>query len=256
MEQNDSGETIVIPEKPKTESLYWFGALPAPGPVKVRTWKKEAAVGKRFDTLVTADPWALWEGMAIPDETARIWVGKCRFFQSVDVHKMCFPAYSEIAERQAANEAEVTMTAYPGRIATLPRKTVEEGLRNCWQNVIRFPQGADSRMELQRGVEIIDLKLGHKPANISDADWSRQHIEKGFAAPEQFNEETDIPIAEFVYCVELDAPAKLIRAMKADPVTTMPQVIQLAPHGRMTEDFFKNPPQSVAEMYPNLKEGR
>lgn len=247
-------------EKPKVpvlagEALCWLGALPATEPVEMINWTTRKNVGGRdyFD-LIKADPWQCWEATAGIDE-ARQWVGKCRFFQNLDAG-ITFPAFSEILERQATNENEATATPYPGLITVLSRTQIQTAINKCYKTVVRFPQGVENRMKVQRNVQLVDLNCGQKPERMTDAEWRDYQLKNTVVPPTVFNPDTDMHVAHFVYLIELDkAPSKLVRDMKTDPSRWLPTAVQLLEHQRLTEAFFRNPPKSVADLYP-LKDGK
>lgn len=241
--------TVEAPAK-LADALYWFGTLPATEPVDVMipTRDKDSA-NKDYYKIEKHHPWALWNISTLGEE-ARLWVGKCRFFQSIGAGSLECPAFSEIVQRTAANEAELSRIPYPGKIATLARTDVAKIIKAAYRQIIRYPLGVENMMKLQRGVHKINLDCFAKPASWTDEQWHDHQMVHTVPSEPVFDASTDVYVAHFIYLVELDkASPTLIRQMRFEPEKHISEAIQFLPHMMITENFFKDPPKSIAQMY-------
>lgn len=234
-----------IPEK----SLWWFGTLPASVLCDYQNSVRERdPVTKDFFRIEKEDPADKWTN----DTDARVWTGKCRWYQSLAVKGFSFPAFTEIIERQATIETEVSATPFPGAVEVLKRDAVIAVLRACWRRAVRYKAGNGDIMSLRNfhKVEVVDFDQGLKPDDMSEAEWIQNRQRLPVAAT-PFDADTDVHIAEFVYLVPIEADLKSLRNERGE--LNIAECVTRLPHQRINRKFFHEPPLSVAEMYPEYK---
>jgi len=83
--KTDSGKSS------KTKTLYWFGTLPAVGPVQ--QWKSVPS-GLR----VADEPTSAIDAWLHPTRKSE-WYGKCPWFQNIATRALTFPAFTNYAQR-------------------------------------------------------------------------------------------------------------------------------------------------------------
>lgn len=236
------------------KSLVWFGALPAEGPVEMMIPTRErSATTQDYHKIEKVDPADLWCHPGGIDE-ARIWVGKCRWFQTLGVRGFNFPAYSEVVERQATIETEMVASPFPGAVTVMAAEEIEAVARSCWCHVIRFKSGNKDIYALKhkRKLEAIDLDLVVKPAGWTEEQWIAERQRIPMEVP-RFDPTHDVHVAHFVYLVPV-AVSDLeslfdTRTGELDAGACLPHL----PHQRLDRKFFASPPISVAEAFPQFK---
>src|SRR3990167_7938296 len=87
-----------------TDGVYWFGALPATEPVPYQFPTRDPQGNGQFFRVDSTSAYDLSE------KQNRIWIGKCRYIQSLSIKGLVLPAFSEIPERQASLDSEVSLT--------------------------------------------------------------------------------------------------------------------------------------------------
>lgn len=226
--------------------LVWFGTLPAPEPVDMRVPTRDKdPMTREYFTVKKCSPAELWMN---PDD-ARIWIGKCRFYQSLAVRGFVFPAFSEIIERRATIETEMSATPYPGSVQIMKDDEIARIAKSCFRHVVRYKAGKNDIYGLKNTnrTEVIDLDIVRKPAGWSDEQWVAERQRIPMEIP-TFDADTDIPVAEFVYMVPLDIP-DFNALFDQMGVIDIGACVSYLPNKRLDREFFKSPPKSVAEMY-------
>jgi len=200
-------------------SLYWFGMLPATGTFKQKqsTREKDSQTNDYF-TYVDVTSQQLWEG------EVNQWVGKCPWKQSLSVSGLSFDAFTETRLRAVGQDAStLNKISWPGAITELEEDRFKHVIGQCYQNVIRMEDNVGKDINLN----------GPKRGTYMMLDSG---VEK--STKEQFNPRTDTYFAHYVYIVKLEAdPRKYDRSSYYS--LAMPW-----------NEFFIDPPKSVAELYP------
>ena len=231
-------DVMVTSPSVKTDvGLYWFGTIPATGlvDVVVQTVDLQKETGDYF-RHEKVRPWDLWNVKTGADD-ARIWLGKCRYYQSLAVRGFIFPAWTDYVDQSIKEDME--KIRYPGAISPLRQSQVDAIVRSSYHHVLRFPNGADSYMKLGNHPQTVDLDANNKPERMTEEEWLRNKIVPAIRGDFSFDQYEDKYMAEFVYLRRLDAdPRKTKREDYYNLVS------------RLNENFFESPPQSIAETYP------
>lgn len=219
-EQKPAGtplEVTVAKPTVSKKSLYWCGTLPAEGVVELTvpaTEYNDDLDGwvKRIKT--TADK--LWRKKDI-----RIWLGKCRHYQSLDAG-ITFPAYREEIQIDHESGARAAIT-HPGDILALTDEEVSIIFEKTIRTVIR-------------NGKLYNLDQGkHGKIDASDPKTIPY-------TPELVALPGDHPVAEFVYMVKVKDDAT-----KYNPE----EFFKYIPMSM--EQFFENPPPMLAKFVEQEK---
>lgn len=183
------------PVKAPPKKHYWMGMLP--GPQSLKVWK------------------------SIKDSVA--WIGKCEFFQTIDVNGGGhFPAYEEPLQKNTNNE-DVSIPV-PGVIMHLSEEEVEAIKKGVARTFIRIDKEVVDKIE---GDDNEPAKIERKKGTLitlQNPDWVDPQT--GKTQPGQmsqfyrFNPRTDSPIGKYVYMVEVEANfarPTLMEFMKSPP---------------------------------------
>jgi len=205
-------------------SLYWFGMLPAQGTFKLKkpTREKDPQTNDYF-TYVNVTTQELWEG------DVNQWVGRCPWKQSLSVNGLSFDAFTETLMRQVGASAGadgLNKISWPGAVAELDEERFRHVISECYRNVIRIKDGVGKEIHVSQPKSYQMLPNGEE-----------RYV------PEGFNPRTDTFFAHYVYIVKLEAD---------------PTEYDSSTYYRLAaawNEFFNQPPKSVAEMYP-LKDGK
>lgn len=209
-------EATAFEETPQT-ALYWFGMLPATGSFKVRrnTREKDPRTNEYY-TYVDVTSQELWEG------EVNQWVGKCPWRQSLAANGLSFDAFTETLMRAVGQQGGVlNRHSWPGAVCEFDKDRAAKIIDDCYKNVIRVKDGLGK-----------EINLGQLSSYMMD-NAGGEH-----GATEKYNPRTDTFIAHYVYMIKLDAK---------------PEEYARDTYYRLAmswDEFFKNPPKSVAEMYP------
>ena len=203
-------------------ALYWFGMLPAQGTFKLKkpTREKDPQTNDYFTYMdVTSEE--LW------GSEVNQWVGRCRWKQSLSVNGLTFDAFTETLMRPVGTQGDtLNKVSWPGSIAELDEERVKHVIEQCYRNVMRLKDG------IGKEINIGQLK-------------SYQMLPDGkeIGTPEGYNSRTDTFFSHYVYIAKLEAN---------------PQEFERGTYYRLAqswEEFFRSPPQSVAEAFP-MKDGK
>jgi hypothetical protein len=214
-------DATAIADAPPT-ALYWCGMLPAQGTFKLKkpTREKDSQTNDYF-TWIDVTSQELWES------EVNQWVGRCRWKQSLSVNGFSFDAFTETLMRQVGTPGDnLSRHSWPGAIIELDEDRFKHIVEQCYRNVIRLKNGM--------GHEIC---IDQPKSYMMRQDGSETSIKEGY------NSRTDTFVAHYVYAMKVDVD---------------PQQFDRDTYYRLAfawDEFFKTPPQSVAEMYP-LKDGK
>ena len=226
-------------------TLFWHGALPETDPFKIKRTSNAPTESvsnvtmeyfKYLDGMTTKSLW-----LAPPDpEDGPQWIGRCRWFQQLDVSTLHFPAFTDEISVQVGNSND-NRRPYPGQVSLLTPTQLEKILKEMDRFVIRINEGhvdiprSEWHTIHPRNAKIIDLAHGNCPEGMSKEEH-RDAILRGQAVVEQeYRRKYDIPLAEFVYLIPLDA----------DPGSAPMDYFSLVP---AFHSFFDNPPPALSEL--------
>lgn len=233
--------------KAATKFLVWYGTLPAGQPVEMRVPTRERdPITREFYRIEKTEPYDLWNNA----NDARVWVGKCRFFQSLAVRGFVFPAFSEAVQRGSTNENEISGVAFPGAVQIMKQQEIDRIVKSCYRHVVRFPAGNADIMSMRNHgqAKVLDLDHVAKPPTWTDAQWvaERQRIPM---EGNVFDADTDVPVAEFVYLHPIEI-ADFDGLFTPKGSFDVGACLQYLPHQRLDRKFFGGPIKSVAEAFP------
>lgn len=209
------------PEEAPVTALYWYGMLPATGSFKIkkRTREKQSSTNDYFE-YVDVNSQMLWEG-----EFSQ-WIGKCPWKQSLSVNGHSFDAFTETLMRPVGAAAGLlNRTSWPGAVSEMDPEKFKHVVDQCYKNVIRVERDGFGK----------DINL-NQPKSYTMTPQGEERV-----ITEAYNPRTDTYFAHYVYIVKLDTPPE-----KSDPSVYYRLAMQW-------NEFFRTPPQSVAEMYPLAK---
>lgn len=238
-----------------TQFLVWFGTLPASQQVDtyVPTKEADADTGLYYE-IRKQHPHKMWS----PDHGGpRVWVGKCRAFQSIGVKGFVFPAFSEAVEFGASETRNVS-APFPGAVQIMTRVEIDRIVSSCNKFVVRYNDMMGNRdiysVENSGNVSVLDLEQGDKHADMSEAEFiaARRNapVDRVF-----MNSIKDFYVSEFVYLVpiKIDDLESIHKMNGKKKILDVGACIQYLPNQRLDERFFTSPPKSVAEAFPQGK---
>lgn len=243
----EAKQTATLPEVP---ALYWFGMLPATSEFPCEFQTRDRQENGNYYQIRNSTSQAMWE---LP---ARVWIGKCRFFQSLPVKGFNFPAFSEVIERQATVSDETTRSAFPGGVKIMRPDEAKAIIKSAWRNVVRYGNFCDDIMSLKNAskggapkVRVLDLGANDEcPSGMSKEEFLSKRIQ--ISDDLSFDQYRDVYLAHFVYLMPVEAK---IQEIVRDGVLDLGEAVARLPHQRLNTKFFSSPPQSLAEMYPQAK---
>ena len=210
-------EATSFEEAPQT-ALYWFGMLPATGSFKVkRNTREKDPRTNEYHTYVDVTSQELWEG------EVNQWVGRCPWRQSLAVNGLAFDAFTETLTRAIGQQGGVlNRVSWPGMVGEFDEARAKKVIADCYKNVIRVKDGLGK-----------EINLGQLTSYVMGPDGSES------GTTERYNQRTDTYYAHYVYMVKLED----VKPQDYDSSTYYRLAMQW-------NDFFRNPPRSVLEMYP------
>lgn len=200
-------------------ALYWFGMLPAQGSFKLKkpSREKDPQTNDYF-TYVDVTSRELWES------DVNQWVGRCRWKQSLSVNGMAFDAFTETIIQQvggAGSPTGLNKLSWPGAVAEIDDERFKHIIDQCYKNVIRMKDGVGRELHVEQPKSYMMFPNGTEKSS-----------------PEGYNPRTDTYFAHYVYMLKLEA----------DPREYDKETFYRLAYS--WDEFFKEPPLSVAEMYP------
>lgn len=222
----DYSQAVRLPmEKPEVEvkSLYWFGMLPEAGKFKIKVIsdKYDETIGDYIAEKETTSG-ELFNRVGRNGEDLRMWVGKCRGFQSLAVPGCSFVAWTDKVIR--SGDQFVSMP-HPGGIAAFTQSQIDKIKYHCGRFVARV-RNTDQRKPVWH---IVNLDSGKPPETLT----GNPDLDRVLVMP-KIPMAGDTPVANYVYMVKLDA----------DPTIKDDKYWGLYP---TMDQFFKDPPPALAE---------
>lgn len=136
----------------KVKTLYWYGTLPAIGPVQ--QWKSGPS-GIR----IADEPTSAMEAWLHPTRKSE-WYGKCPWFQNIATRALTFPAFTNYAQRsgfESPTQAVAFNVTKAGHVEAFTEEQVEEILFEASHTFIAPPVNdngeANHTAEIYRIVE-------------------------------------------------------------------------------------------------------
>lgn len=243
--KEEAAKTDILERVPTDKAIWWYGMLPAEGPVEMElsTNEEDPETG-RFVKRVEMDPLRLWHGTRSgPLKEGEIFIPKLRAKNAVGAGGIAFNSYSAHVMQTAA---QANYQWFPGGCQAMTDAEAKRAIEGIRAHFVRFSLGIESRNAINCGAEVWDTRLGKKPPHYSPRQWEE---EQRLASPPQcpdFDKYTDIWLDEFVYLVKLDVDW---RKWPSDDFLRDPHAYykQVTPS---MEEFFQHPPESVADMHP------
>ena len=243
--ETESSQGVAVAEKAKLEpGLYWFGMLPATEAVNypLPRQEKNAGTGEFYEEAML-DPWDLWTSKAFPDLSVPIFVGKLRQTNSLGAGGIAWNAYTNHMIRHGL---DLIPNPYPGACKVLTAHEAEMAVKGCFRHFVEFTHGVGARNDFRCEIRLWDGAMADR--KIEDRAQSNPFtMDLGQGQVKEFNAQTDMTVAEFVYLVRIEADYRKwpVSEYRRDPHSFHRQVV-----GDMSRKFFTEPPLSVAEMYP------
>lgn len=244
-------EPIKLSASKVKDGWYWFGMLPASEGVEwlVPDDKANSDGSERY-RIDTLDAWRMWNRQEHINKSMRIWVGKCRQFSSIGIRGFTFPGYSEYVDPQ---EGETVRIPFPGNAKRMRSPEAEMLIKNCYRSYIHFPTGVENIMKARSSAEIVDMDRAIKPPDMLNEMWQAQkHL---VSQPESFDTYHDKYVADFVYLVHLPNIPWHPEGLDENEYRWKSNKFHQSIVPQLNQEFFKNPPISVAEMYPHEPAG-
>jgi hypothetical protein len=213
-------EATSFEETPQT-ALYWFGMLPASGSFKLKrpTREKDPRTNDYY-TYADVTSQELWEG------EVNQWVGKCPWKQSLSINGLAFDAFTETLMRAVGQQGGLlNRHSWPGAIGEFDEQRFKDIIKQCYRNVVRVKDGIGKDISLDQSRSYQMLNDGTEKVSL-----------------EQYNPRTDTYFAHYVYVVKIEGKK--------------PEDFDAGTYYRLAtswDEFFRNPPKSVAEAYPMEK---
>lgn len=234
----------------KVGAFYHVGVLPHSGRVALPVPGPD---GKGFNKE-ESDASAYWNKSATvnggkPFDEFKVFIPKNRKWLAIDLAGVHFPSTSQYVE---ASAEEVNRVTYAGGVVYLTPEKLSALVAATKRHFIRYPNGKDNVDDQSNisGAKMYSLDDGAKPAGWTDAEWSdfKRTNQGKYQTPTEYNEDTDAPVADFVYITKLEG-AKIDKANLAD-YNKAPKKYHASMVRPLSAEFFSNPPKSVSESYP------
>lgn len=186
-----------MPRDPKgpssrKQTLYWYGTLPAVGPIQ--TWTTD----RRNNVIRGEDVTAL--GAWTHPEKMSEWHGKCQWFQNITIRGLTFPAFTGYSQRsgfESPNQAMSFDITKAGAVGSYTDEEVETFLFEAAHTMIKPATSprAPHTAEIFRLIE--DPPKSGRWIH-PDQDPIRAQRGTGYYDPER-----DKPVADFVYFLKI-----------------------------------------------------
>src|SRR3990167_11367788 len=155
--------------EPREKKLYWCGTLPAMGKVVDPIHDAHGnVIGKRERTA---------SKLFHPedDETPQRWVGRCQYFQNLNVTGIEFPAFT--ADMVASGDGERSEVQRPGCIMSLDDEQVKSILSNSVRRVVRETSSSeeDEEGKIQKSKRGYMMNLDRKGVDYDINKIGRAH---------------------------------------------------------------------------------
>lgn len=215
-----------IRDEQSPKSLYWAGTLLMEGEFD---WETPATLNEVFDGVVSDDDsgeyrktirttaYKLWNP---GNGAARIWASRNRYYQQLDVTGLCFPAFTQVSEGDATNEAVTHVMTYPGHVFPMSDMKLRAVLEQVKNHALR-PVGKPWRSF--PGAQIVNYMHGHMPGCkggrllTDDSCEVCRNIERELPpsavlerprrnTPIEHRQSGDLPFSDYVYLLKLNAP--------------------------------------------------
>lgn len=217
-------------------------ALPVPGPDGKGVNKEESDASAYWNRSATVNG-------GKPFEDFKVFIPKNRKWLAIDLMGTHFPSTSQYVEATAEDVNRVT---YAGGVVWLTPEKLSALVAATKRHYIRYPNGKDNADDLANisGAKMFSADDGAKPSGWTDAEWSEfKRTNQGkYQTETEVNEDTDAPVADYVYITKLDG-AKVDKANLKD-YNRDPKKYHAAMVRPLSAEFFSNPPKSVSETYP------
>lgn len=212
-------EATSVEETPQT-ALYWYGMLPATGSFKIkRNTREKDPHTNDYYTYTEVTSQELWEG------AVNQWVGRCPWRQSLSINGLSFDAFTETLMRAVGQQGGIlNRVSWPGMVSEFDEQRAKKIVADCYRNVMRVKDGLGK-----------EINLGQATSYTMAPDGRESYT------AERYNPRTDTYYAHYVYMVKLEA-----NPLEYDASTYYRLAMQW-------NEFFRSPPQSVAEAYPLLE---
>ena len=226
-------------------TLVWHGVLPEVRPFKLKrssntpTESVSNITMEYFKYVDGATTKSLW--LDPPDaEDGPQWMGKCRWFQQLDVSSLHFPAFTDEISTQVGNSND-NRRPYPGQVSLINPMQIQKIIKEMDRFVIRINEGnvdvpqSEWHTVHPRNAKVVDLAHGNCPEGMTPEEY-RDMVLRGQAVVEQeYRRRYDIPLSEFVYLIPLEA----------DPSSAPMDYFSFVP---TFHSFFDNPPPALSEL--------
>lgn len=237
-----------IREKDLGEKLYWIGALPRPGRFKfpVATAKQTLVYNgsSEYIELVEVSASDLWNRRVGSERT---WQGKCPYYEHIVVCEHTFPS-SKARMIRDDNGGIITITPdyWPGMVVKWSKDEFKDVLAKIKRTFLHEENGrAWDKLDIHQ-LPRHQARITNIDRNKAYEDWDGKspdrmpvgHVSASHAVPVKGKTTW---IGEFIYIVplsgvDIDAdPESWVRATKG------------------MDEFFANPPKSVAEAIKDLE---
>ena len=248
--KEDAAQAVATEDPPKPKpskaALCWYGMLPATSPIPfpIPTAEVDDTTGEYYK-LVEYHPLDLWTGRAGKFKGERIFTPRLRAYNACGAGGLAFNAFSEHVLEYGG---QTVRHPFPGECRVMSDSQIRQAVEGIRAHFVRFKLGVEEQNAVthHQNVEIWDTRLGAKPAEFTDAQWERYRVDRAIDKCPEMTEDTDLPLADYLYLVKLDADwnswpkSEFLR----DPHGYYKRVVP------SMEEFFQKPPLSISEMYP------